>query len=231
MSKFQLLYNNVFTTPSPIFKLIEINQLIFKVMLVISCLGLITEQGYAQEKILAFGDSLTAGYGLDPGEGFTDELERVINTLGSSVTVINAGVSGDTSSGGLSRLEWVLDSFKNIDLVILALGANDALRGIQPKITAQNIDQMAKILKKRNIPTVIAGMLAPPNLGKVYGTKFNNIYPSTSKKYGMVLYPFLLDGVAGIIELNQTDRIHPNKKGVSIISKKMAPVIIKVLSR
>ncbi len=200
-------------------------------MLVISCLGLITEQGYAQEKILAFGDSLTAGYGLDPGEGFTDELERVINTLGSSVTVINAGVSGDTSSGGLSRLEWVLDSFKNIDLVILALGANDALRGIQPKITAQNIDQMAKILKKRNIPTVIAGMLAPPNLGKVYGTKFNNIYPSTSKKYGMVLYPFLLDGVAGIIELNQTDRIHPNKKGVSIISKKMAPVIIKVLSR
>jgi len=200
-------------------------------MLVISCLGLITEQGYAQEKILAFGDSLTAGYGLDPGEGFTDELERVINTLGLSVTVINAGVSGDTSSGGLSRLEWVLDSFKNIDLVILALGANDALRGIQPKITAQNIDQMAKILKKRNIPTVIAGMLAPPNLGKVYGTKFNNIYPSTSKKYGMVLYPFLLDGVAGIIELNQTDRIHPNKKGVSIISKKMAPVIIKVLSR
>jgi len=200
-------------------------------MLVISCLGLITEQGYAQEKILAFGDSLTAGYGLDPGEGFTDELERVINALGSSVTVINAGVSGDTSSGGLSRLEWVLDSFKNIDLVILALGANDALRGIQPKITAQNIDQMAKILKKRNIPTVIAGMLAPPNLGKVYGTKFNNIYPSTSKKYGMVLYPFLLDGVAGIIELNQTDRIHPNKKGVSIISKKMAPVIIKVLSR
>jgi len=226
-----MLYNNVFTTPSTIFKLIEINQLIFKVMLVISCLGLITEQGYAQEKILAFGDSLTAGYGLDPGEGFTDELERVINTLGSSVTVINAGVSGDTSSGGLSRLEWVLDSFKNIDLVILALGANDALRGIQPKITAQNIDQMAKILKKRNIPTVIAGMLAPPNLGKVYGTKFNNIYPSTSKKYGMVLYPFLLDGVAGIIELNQTDRIHPNKKGVSIISKKMAPVIIKVLSR
>jgi len=226
-----MLYNNVFTTPSTIFKLIEINQLIFKVMLVISCLGLITEQGYAQEKILAFGDSLTAGYGLDPGEGFTDELERVINALGSSVTVINAGVSGDTSSGGLSRLEWVLDSFKNIDLVILALGANDALRGIQPKITAQNIDQMAKILKKRNIPTVIAGMLAPPNLGKVYGTKFNNIYPSTSKKYGMVLYPFLLDGVAGIIELNQTDRIHPNKKGVSIISKKMAPVIIKVLSR
>ena len=173
-------------------------------MLVISCLGLITEQGYAQEKILAFGDSLTAGYGLDPGEGFTDELERVINTLGSSVTVINAGVSGDTSSGGLSRLEWVLDSFKNIDLVILALGANDALRGIQPKITAQNIDQMAKILKKRNIPTVIAGMLAPPNLGKVYGTKFNNIYPSTSKKYGMVLYPFLLDGVAGIIAVSYT---------------------------
>ena len=201
-------------------------------MLVISCFFFVVEKGYTQDKIiLAFGDSLTAGYGLGPGEGFTDELERTINILGSTATVINAGVSGDTSSGGLSRIKWVLDSFENIDLVILALGANDALRGIQPKITTQNIDQIAKILKNRNIPTIIAGMMAPPNLGKVYAKQFNDIYPVTAKKYGMAFYPFFLDGVAGLIEFNQIDRIHPNKKGVSIISKKMAPVIITVLNK
>jgi len=201
-------------------------------MLVISCFFFVVEKGYTQEKIiLAFGDSLTAGYGLGPGEGFTDELERTINNLGSTATVINAGVSGDTSSGGLSRIKWVLDSFENIDLVILALGANDALRGIQPKITTQNIDQIAKILKKRKIQKINAGMMATPNLGKVYAKKFNDIYPVTDKKYGMAFYPFFLDGVAGFIEFNQIDRIHPNKKGVSIISKKMAPVIIKVLNK
>lgn len=233
MSKLQLLYNNVFTTPTAIFKHIAIKRLIFTIIYVLSSLYVSAELSHAQEKkiILAFGDSLTAGYGLGPGEGFTDELERTLNILGSNVIVVNAGVSGDTSSGGLSRLEWVLENLPKVDLIILALGANDALRGIQPEITHKNIDEMASILKTKNIPTLIAGMMAPPNLGNIYAGKFNSIFPDTAEKYDMALYPFFLDGVAGFMELNQNDRIHPNTRGVAIITKKMAPSIIDVLNK
>ena len=187
---------------------------------------------HAQEtkKILAFGDSLTAGYGLGPGEGFTDQLERTLNAKGANVTVQNAGVSGDTTSGGLSRLDWVLASTPDVDLVILALGGNDALRGIQPEITRNNIEKMVKILKDKNIPVMIAGMMAPPNLGPLYSQKFNSIYPDMAKKYDVALYPFFLEGVAGFIELNQSDRIHPNPKGVAIITEKISKSIITILN-
>ena len=180
--------------------------------------------------ILAFGDSLTAGYGLDPGEGFTNQLEKKLNQKGMPSKVINAGVSGDTTSGGSARLDWVLDSYTDIDLVILTLGGNDALRGINPIITRDNMDKMLKILTDKKIPTLIGGMMAPPNMGQIYGNDFNSIFADMAEKHNVALYPFFLDGVAGIQDLNQRDRIHPNPKGVDIITEKMSPVIIDLLN-
>lgn len=232
MSNLQMLYNNVSITPIAIFKHTAIKRLVFTIITVFGSLYVSLIPLHAQEmkNILAFGDSLTAGYGLGPGEGFTDQLERTLNEQGLNVKVANAGVSGDTTSGGLSRLEWVLASASDVDLVILALGGNDALRGIQPEITRQNMDKMVSILKEKNIPTLIAGMMAPPNLGPQYGDKFNTIYSDMAKKYDVAIYPFFLDGVAGFLELNQNDRIHPNPKGVKIITEKMSPSIIEILN-
>jgi acyl-CoA thioesterase I len=228
----QLLYNNVFITPPKIFKHIAIKRLFFTFIIVFGSLYAAISPTHAQDmkKILAFGDSLTAGYGLGPGEGFTDQLERTLNAKGINVSVQNAGVSGDTSSGGLSRLNWVLSSTPDVNLVLLALGANDALRGIQPEITRNNIDKMVSLLKDKDIPVLIAGMMAPPNLGPVYGEQFNTIYPDTAKKYDVPLYPFFLDGVAGFMELNQNDRIHPNPEGVAIITEKMSASVINALN-
>ena len=227
-----MLYNNVSITPIAIFKHTAIKRLVFTIITVFGSLYVSLIPLHAQEmkNILAFGDSLTAGYGLGPGEGFTDQLERTLNEQGLNVKVANAGVSGDTTSGGLSRLEWVLASASDVDLVILALGGNDALRGIQPEITRQNMDKMVSILKEKNIPILIAGMMAPPNLGPQYGDKFNTIYSDMAKKYDVAIYPFFLDGVAGFLELNQNDRIHPNPKGVKIITEKMSPSIIEILN-
>ena len=227
-----MLYNNVSITPIAIFKHTAIKRLVFTIITVFGSLYVSLIPLHAQEmkNILAFGDSLTAGYGLGPGEGFTDQLERTLNEQGLNVKVANAGVSGDTTSGGLSRLEWVLASASDVDLVILALGGNDALRGIQPEITRQNMDKMVSILKEKNIPTLIAGMMAPPNLGPQYGDKFNTIYSDMAKKYDVAIYPFFLDGVAGFLELNQNDRIHPNPKGVKIITEKISPSIIEILN-
>ena len=227
-----MLYNNVSITPIAIFKHTAIKRLVFTIITVFGSLYVSLIPLHAQEmkNILAFGDSLTAGYGLGPGEGFTDQLERTLNEQGLNVKVANAGVSGDTTSGGLSRLEWVLASASDVDLVILALGGNDALRGIQPEITRQHMDKMVSILKEKNIPTLIAGMMAPPNLGPQYGDKFNTIYSDMAKKYDVAIYPFFLDGVAGFLELNQNDRIHPNPKGVKIITEKMSPSIIEILN-
>jgi acyl-CoA thioesterase-1 len=178
--------------------------------------------------ILAFGDSLTAGYGLPPAGGFTVQLEQELKRQGHNITVINGGVSGDTTSGGRARLEWVLSSAKP-DMVILELGANDALRGIPPHITRANMDKMLFILKKAGIKTLVAGMMAPPNMGNDYTVEFNRIYPELAKTYDATLYPFFLEGVAGIAELNQNDAIHPNRKGVAIIIGKIIPYIQKNL--
>lgn len=184
---------------------------------------------YAEKiKILVVGDSLSAGYGVGPGESFPVQLEAALRKQNKDVDVINAGVSGDTSSGGLARLEWVIDSALP-DLVVLELGANDALRGIDPALTRQNMDQMLKILKKRNIPVLLAGMLAPPNLGEIYGKKFNSLYPDLAKKYGSFFYPFFLDGVAGVTKLNQADGMHPTKTGVAVIVSRIMPQVLKAI--
>lgn len=184
--------------------------------------------------ILAFGDSLTAGYGLPAGDGFVDQLQVWLEAeLGAPVEVVNGGVSGDTSSGGRSRLDWALSPIKSgkPDLVILELGANDALRGVPPEVTRENIDAMLKTLSDREIPTLVAGMLASPSWGPDYEAAFNAIYPELSQQYGMPLYPFFLDGVATIPELNQADGIHPTREGVAIIIEKIGPYVKEALSR
>lgn len=180
--------------------------------------------------ILAFGDSLTAGYGLAPEQGFTHQLEQELNSQGHNVIVVNGGVSGDTTSGGLSRLEWVLASVKP-DLVIVELGANDALRGIAPDITRINMAKILSILEKAKIKTLVAGMIAPPNMGEKYGLKFNRIFPELAIEHNDSLYPFFLEGVAGNPELNQSDAMHPNSKGVSVIVKKIIPHILNSLNQ
>ncbi|WP_417449886.1 arylesterase [Kordiimonas sp.] len=184
-------------------------------------------------EIVAFGDSLTAGYGLAPGEGFTDQLQAWLDENSArKVRVINAGVSGDTSSGGRARLDWGLAPVKDgkPDLVILELGANDGLRGIDPNITAENIDAMVAELAARDVTVLVAGMMAPPNLGAEYAQVFNPIFKDVADKYDMPLYPFFLEGVAADASLNQSDGMHPNAQGVKIMVSKIGPVVKKLLA-
>lgn len=173
--------------------------------------------------IVALGDSLTAGYGLAAEDAFPAQLERVLVKKGYPVRVINAGVSGDTSAGGAARLEWALAD--NPDMVIVALGANDALRGLDPEQTYSNLASIITRLKQRGIAVVLAGMLAPRNLGESYYNSFDAIYPSLAQEFAVPLYPFFLDDVAGKSELNLADGIHPNAAGIEIMVKGMLPLI------
>lgn len=179
--------------------------------------------------ILAFGDSLTAGYGLRSEESFPAQLEKALKQRGREVSVINGGVSGDTTAGGKERLAWALS--QHPDVVILALGANDMLRGIRPEVTRANLDSILQGLTQKNIVVVLAGMKASMNLGPAYASGFNRIYPELAKKYHAALYPFLLDGVALKPELNQEDGLHPNSKGVAVIVGRLLPVVEKALGR
>ena len=178
-------------------------------------------------KIVALGDSLTAGYGLPPEEAFTTRLQQRLKDNGLDVEVINAGVSGDTSKGGLARVDWSVPD--DTDLVIVELGANDALRGISPDQTANNLDAIIVRLKQRGIAVLLAGMLAPPNMGETYETAFNAIYPALQKKHDVPLYPFFLDGVAAEPQLNQADGIHPNAAGTDVIVERLSPMIDKLV--
>ena len=185
----------------------------------------------AEEKItiLALGDSLTAGYGLDKGLSFPARLQARLNEMGLNVAVVNGGVSGDTSAGGLSRINWLLKPPPSA--VIIELGANDGLRGLDPASTRANIDGILKLLKRENIPVLLTGMQAPPNLGRDYGAEFNSIYPDMAGKYGAVYYPFFLEGVATTPELNQKDGIHPNARGVDIIVDGMLPSVRQLIEQ
>lgn len=177
--------------------------------------------------VLALGDSLTAGYGLPEQHAFPKQLERALAEKDIFVKVINAGVSGDTSAGGLNRLEWALNDDPNV--VIVELGANDALRGLDPAITYNNLDAIVKKLLDKGKKVLVAGMKAPPNLGKQYERHFNAIYPTLAEKYEIFLYPFFLDGVAGNPLLNQADGIHPNSKGVSTIVAGILPYVVRLI--
>ena len=177
-------------------------------------------------KIIIFGDSLIAGYGLVVEDNFVNQLKlKTIENKINDVTLFNSGVSGETSTGLLNRYKWVLED--NYDGVIILIGANDALRGIDPSLTSQNIEKILSYLKEKQIPTMLIGMKAPNNLGEIYVNEFNAIYPKLSKKYNTAYYPFFLKDVALKPSLNQRDMIHPNKKGVSVIVNNFFPYFLE----
>ncbi len=179
--------------------------------------------------ILALGDSLTAGYGLQPSDAFPVKLEAALKAKGHDVTVVNAGVSGDTALDGASRLDWALSD--DIDAVIVELGANDALRGLPPQQAELAIDDMLSRLKARGLPVLLAGMRAPPNLGPEYQAGFDGMYRRLADKHGVLLYPFLLDGVAADVKLNQADGLHPNPAGVDQIVASMLPAVEQLIGK
>ncbi len=179
--------------------------------------------------ILFFGDSLTAGYGLSTEEAFPALLEKELNTAEKKVKVTNAGLSGETSAGGLSRIDWVLR--QPIDIFVLELGANDGLRGLPVDQTISNLQQIIDKVKAKNpaCKIVLAGMMVPPNMGKQYTDDFKNIYPALAKKNKATLIPFILEGVAGIEKLNQADGIHPTPEGHKIIANNLKKVFEKLI--
>jgi acyl-CoA thioesterase I len=180
-------------------------------------------------RIVALGDSLTAGYGLEAGDAFTGRLEAALKERGHDVVIVNAGVSGDTASDGLARVDWSVG--EDADAVIVEFGANDALRGVDPAITREALDKLLARLGERGLPVLVAGMRAPPNLGQDYGAAFNPIYPELAAKYDAILYPFFLDGVAARADLNQPDGIHPNADGVAIIVAEIVPSVEALIAR
>lgn len=180
----------------------------------------------AQEKainLVGFGDSLMAGYQLAPSESYTAQLEAALKAKGHNVVVTNAGVSGDTTSAGLSRIDWSVPD--GTDGIILELGANDALRGIAPEQSEKNLDAMLARLKERGVPVLIAGILAPPNMGGDYAEKFNPIYKRLSEKYAVRLYPFFLDGVTTVPGMQLEDGMHPNARGVGVMVERTLPMV------
>lgn len=179
-------------------------------------------------RVVGFGDSLMAGYELDAGRSFPDRLQAALRAKGHEVEVANAGVSGDTTSGGLARLDWSVPD--RTDLVILELGANDALRGVAPEITRKNLDTMMEKLKARGIPVLLAGMLAPPNMGVTYNKDFDAIYPDLARKYAAPLYPFFLDGVTGHPDLQLADGMHPNAAGIDVMVERVLPAVEAMLA-
>jgi len=203
-----------------------VNAALAAVLFVGAALGPVSAASGEPVRLFAFGDSLTAGYGLPQGDGFVPRLEAALRKEGLDVDVINAGVSGDTTASGLARLDWVLASVDGgADAVIVELGANDGLRGFDPKTTEANLDAILTRLRRHDVAVLLAGMWAPPNLGREYADAFNTLYPNLAEKHGVAFYPFFLDGVAAQAELNQGDGIHPNAAGVAVIVERILPAV------
>lgn len=179
--------------------------------------------------VLALGDSLTAGYGLQPSDAFPVKLEAALRAKGHDVTVINGGVAGDTALDGASRLEWALSD--EVDAVIVEFGANDALRGLPVPQAEQALDRLLGKLGERKLPVLLAGMRAPPNLGPEYQAAFDGMYARLAEKHGTLLYPFFLDGVAAEVKLNQADGMHPNPAGVDVIVQRILPDVERLLGQ
>jgi acyl-CoA thioesterase-1 len=180
-------------------------------------------------RIVALGDSLTTGLGLPPSEALPARLQAALKAKGLAAEIADAGVSGDTASNGLARLDWAVP--EGTDGVIVALGANDMLRGIDPAVTRAAIDQIVRRLTERRIPVLLAGMRAAPNLGADYAKAFESIYPEIAAKYGVLLHPFLLDGVAGDPKLNQRDGLHPSAAGVARMVEGILPEVEDLVTR
>jgi acyl-CoA thioesterase-1 len=193
----------------------------------------------ASVKVVALGDSLTAGLGLPASQSFPAKLEAALRARGHDVTIVNAGVSGDTASDGLARLDWSVEDGTNA--VILELGANDALRGVDPATTRTALDNILRRLDQRHLPVLMAGMLAPLNFGDDFAKRFDAIYPELAGKYGVELYPFFLDGLVSKVDVDhraasrtdlfQADGMHPNAAGVDLIVERMMPVVERLLAR
>jgi acyl-CoA thioesterase I len=179
--------------------------------------------------ILAFGDSLTAGYHIPPDKAFPARLQAALREKGYRVRVLNSGVSGDTAADGLARLDWSLS--EKVDGAIVEFGANDALRGTDPKITEPQLDEILKNLKDRRIALLVAGMEAPRNWGEAYDGAFREMYPRLAEKYGAILYPFFLRDVATVPELNLPDGLHPTPEGVGVIVRNILPDVEKLIAR
>ncbi len=182
--------------------------------------------------ILAFGDSLTAGYGLDPGLGFAPQLQSTLRRQGIAATVADGGVSGDTSAAGRARLAWTLEGLgREPDLVIVELGSNDMLRGVDPEETERNLDAILSELKRRDIPVLLAGMRAARNMDPAYARRFEAIFPGLADKYDVRLYPFFLDGVAAVPGMSQADGMHPTFRGIKRIVSGIAGPVKSALGR
>lgn len=199
-----------------------------KLLIIVLLLGIVPPN-VAPKVILFYGDSLTAGYGLSPEEAFPALVEKKLNISEKKVRVVNAGLSGETSAGGLTRLDWVIR--QHIDIFILELGANDGLRGLPLEQTQKNLQQIIDKVKAKfpNVKIVIAGMMVPPNMGPEYTTKFRTIFPELAKKNNATLIPFLLQDVAGDEKLNLSDGIHPNPEGHKIVADNVVKIIQPLL--
>lgn len=208
----------------------EISAIAFVVLLIGSLqISFVTTSWAKNYKIVVLGDSLTAGYQLPRNHSFPSQLEIKLRRSGKSISVINAGVSGDTSSAGLARLDWAVPS--DTKAVIVELGANDALRGISPQQTYQNLDKILTRLKEKGVTVLLTGMEAPRNLGDKYVEEFRSIYQSLAAKHEVILYPFFLEGVALNSEFLLSDGIHPNKEGVLKIVENIYPYVEKLISQ
>ena len=203
--------------------------ILFAALFAVAALPVATRAAAEPVRLVVLGDSLTAGYGLPPGAGFPAKLEAALRERGRDVTVIDAGVSGDTTAGGLSRLDWSVGP--DAQAVIVELGGNDMLRGTDPARTAENLDQIVARLTDRGLPVLVAGMRAPRNFGEAYGEAFDALFPAIAERHGAAFYPFFLDGVAADPALNQPDGIHPNEAGVAIIVERILPAVEKLLDR
>ena len=192
-------------------------------------IALVTSPQAHAVRILALGDSLTAGYRLPLEKAFPAQLQAVLRLKYGDIEVLNGGLSGDTTAGGLSRLEWALAD--KPDAVIIELGANDALRGLPTETTRANLDAILERLMRDDTPVLLTGMLAPPNMGPDYANAFNAIFPDLAKKYQIVFYPFFLDGVAANPDLNMADGMHPTAEGVAIIVDNILPSVYKLLNK
>jgi len=201
----------------------------FFCLFAIAVFGMAALPSLADTRLLVLGDSLVAGYGLLPGQSFPAQLERDLKASGRDVTVINAGVSGDTTAGGLARLDWSLAD--DPQAVIIVLGGNDMLRGLPPEAAAANLDAIITGLGSRGIEVLLAGMMAPRNMGPVYVDAFDAMYPDLADRHDIEFYPFFLDGVALDPALNLNDGLHPNEAGNAEISRRIMPVVIRLLAR
>ncbi|MFN7102773.1 MAG: arylesterase [Pseudorhizobium sp.] len=201
----------------------RLKAILLHFLVMMGCLASPAASQQQAVQLVGFGDSLMAGYQLAPNEAYPVQLQEALRASGLEVTVANAGVSGDTTSGGLSRVDWSVPD--GTDGVILELGANDALRGVPPEQTEKNLDAIITRLKARNIPVLLAGMMAPPNMGGEYSTRYNDIYPRLAEKHDLQLYPFFLDGVVAVAGTQLEDGMHPNARGVEIMVERSLPAV------